>query len=293
MTGFFRKAGRERTLGWVWEARTVNGRGLDLRLALAAGAEALDPVVRDRLRARLKRGNVQVSLALDTGQTSSTLSLDGRSLALYARAARLLVRSGGAQTIDAAALLSLKGVTRTAERTGTQDVLLDERVQAALLADFEALIDGLIAARALEGAALLALLSGLIDQIEQTVLEARTLAQDQAQMVGEKLQTRLESLLGERAEALDPQRLAQEVALLAQKSDVREELDRLEAHIANARALLSEGEGVGRKLDFLCQEFNREANTLGSKSASLGLTRAGLALKALIEQMREQVQNVE
>ena len=296
MTGFGRASGAVAAppageVRWTWEVRSVNGRALDVRLTLPPGTEALEADAKEWVRQTLRRGSVQATLTLERAVAPRALSVDGVALQRYARLARGLVVSGRAGLPDAGGLLALPGVVRGAERAD-RTAGLDAEVLAGLVAGLDPALAGLITAREREGEALGGVLNRTLADMEHQIAEAAAHAGSQPQAVAERLAARLSDLSGV-ASAVDPQRLAQEVALLAQKADVREELDRLRAHIAAARGLLAEADGVGRKLDFLCQEFNREANTLCSKSVSLPLTGAGLALKALIEQFREQVQNVE
>lgn len=295
MTGFARAAGSHGNTSHVWELRSVNGRGLDVKLRLPPGFDALEPVLREAASARLKRGNVSASLTLKReaagGMVVDAVVLDGFLL----RALDLARRIPGAPPPRAEALLALPGVIRPAGAE-TAEPNADEAERAALAvvltAGFKAVLDDLVAARADEGERLAVIVGDLLDRIEALVRAAWSQADEQAEQHRARLQTALGALLGD-ANPVAPERLAQEIALLATKSDVREELDRLGAHIEAAHALLGETAPVGRRLDFLMQEFNREANTLCSKSGSLTLTATGLDLKAAIEQLREQVQNIE
>lgn len=293
MTGFARESGALADgTAFVWELRSVNGRGLDLRLRLPGGQDALEPALREAVGKRLKRGNVSANLALKREDrprlTPDPAALDqALSLALH-----LAARIPGSPAPRAEALLALPGVLRA--EAPEADEAAEEARRAELAAAFARALDGLVSARRAEGERLHGILSDLLDEVvalrEAAVAEAA--GQPEAQRA--RMLEALAALLGENGVARVPEeRLAQEVALLAQKSDVREELDRLGAHIEAARALLRAGEGAGRKLDFLTQEFVREANTLCSKSASVPLTRIGLDLKAAIERLREQAANVE
>jgi len=289
MTGFARTEGNSGGLVWAWELRSVNGRGLDLRFRLPPGWDALEPALRDAAGRALKRGNVTANLTVKR-ETEARLVLDSAALEqALALAMELHRRMPGSPVPRAEALLSLPGVLRAA----TVDPV-EERAaaSAAVQAGFAAAVAGLVAARQAEGARLVATLTGLLDEI--TALRSRAAAEavDQPAAQRARVMENLTALLRE-APSLPQERIAQEVALLAARSDVREELDRLDSHIAAAHALLAEAANVGRRLDFLMQEFNREANTLCSKSASTALTATGLKLKAVIEQLREQVQNIE
>lgn len=292
MTGFAREAG---TLAdgtaYAWELKSVNGRGLDLRLRLPGGLDALEPALRDAAARRLKRGNVQLGLAL-RAEARPSLAPDAAALDQAVRLAVELAQRLGAPPPRAEALLALPGVMRAEAAEASEE---DESARrAALLAAFDRALAGLVAARRAEGARLVVILTALLDDIEALCAAAAAEAATQPAQQRERWLESLAALLDENARARIPEeRLAQEVAILASKSDVREELDRLAAHIAAARALVAAGEGAGRKLDFLVQEFVREANTLCSKSASVALTRTGLDLKAAIERLREQAANVE
>lgn len=291
MTGFAREAG---TLAdgapFAWELKSVNGRGLDLRFRLPPGLDALEAAAREAAAKGLKRGNVQIGLAL-TRERRTALQPDPAALErVLALALDLAARIPGAPPPRAEALLALPGVLRPEAEEAPDD----EAQRTALLAGFHSALAALLASRRAEGARLRAVLSALLDEIEAlcTAAQAEAGAQPEAQQA--RLHETLDRLLGEEGRQRFPEeRLAQEVALLAAKSDIREELDRLAAHLAAARELLRVGEGAGRKLDFLVQEFVREVNTLCSKSASVALTRLGLEMKAAIERLREQAANVE
>jgi len=293
MTGFSRESGvLADGTAFIWVLRSVNGRGLDLRLRLPNGQDALEPAVRDAAGKQLKRGNVSANLNLKREErprlVADAAALDQALALALALAARI---PGGAPP-RAEALLALPGVMRS--EAVEPDEAMEEAKRADLARAFGRALEGLVAARRAEGAKLAVVLGTLLDEIAGLHAEATREAAGQPEAQRAKLREQLAALLGEGGTARVPEeRLAQEVALLAQKSDVREELDRLAAHIEAARALLRAGEGAGRKLEFLTQEFVREANTLCSKSASVPLTRVGLDLKAAIERLREQAANVE
>jgi uncharacterized protein (TIGR00255 family) len=293
MTGFAELAGGDGTLAWRWEARSVNGRGLDLRLRLPDGCEALEPVVRAGFAARFARGNVTVGLRIAREAAAAVSGPDAASLELAlavisrteaaARAAGIAL-----QPVSADRVLAMPGVLGGAEA----GPVLDEARFARLAGEVGALAQRLVTARTSEGATLAATLAGHLDQIRPLIAEARHTAEARSARSGALLRERVAALLGAGAPP-DEARLAQELAQIAVKSDVTEELDRLAAHVDAASALIDAGEPAGRKLDFLAQEFNREANTLCSNAGSIDLTRTGLALKVVIDQFREQVQNVE
>jgi uncharacterized protein (TIGR00255 family) len=292
MTGFAREGG---TLPdgtpFVWEVRSVNGRGLDLRLRVPGGMDALEPALREAAGKRLKRGNVSATLTVKREDRVPKLTPDPAALEQAIALAASVAQRMGAPPPRAEAILALPGVLRA--EVPEADEAAEEAKRAAALAAFNNALGSLVASRANEGAQLARILGALLDEIEALRDQAMREAANQPEAQRARLMENLGKLLGEDARARVPEeRLAQEVALLAQRSDVREELDRLAAHIAEARRLLQGGE-AGRKLEFLTQEFVREANTLCSKSASVGLTRLGLDLKAAIERLREQAANVE
>jgi len=291
MTGFARAQGEAGAVSWVWELRSVNGRGLDIKLRLPGGLDALEIPLRDLAAKALKRGNVNGTLTVKR-EAAAGLTADLAALERVKELAIALADSiPGALPPRAELLLALPGVMRS---TNTQEDSPEDQAALAKAAQagFAVALEGLVAARAAEGARLSGITAALLDEIGALHAAAAEEAATQPALHKARLQAQLKEILGS-TPALPEEKIAQEIALLTTKSDVREELDRLSAHISAARALLAEGAAVGRKLDFLMQEFNREANTLCSKSASLPLTSIGLALKAAIEQLREQVQNIE
>lgn len=277
---------------WVWEVRSVNGKGLDLRLRLPDWVEGLEPAVRAELTRRIGRGNVAAGLRLNRASGAEALRVNPGALSAALAAMAQVQAAAGVAGVALAApsptdVLALRGVTETAaaEDTDTPALL------AALMADLGVALDDYDAMRRAEGRALGAVLAVQMDQIAALVAEARTAAEARRPKVAEALREALARVAA--ATEADPARVAQELAMLAVKADITEELDRLTAHVAAARALLAQGGPIGRKFDFLSQEFNREANTLCSKSGDIALTQIGLDLKHLIDQMREQVQNLE
>jgi uncharacterized protein (TIGR00255 family) len=290
MTGFARSAGTADGLAWAWELRSVNGRGLDVRLRLPPGFDALEPALREAAGKVLRRGNVSATLTARR-EEAPRLAPDAAALdQVLSLAQALAARIEGAPPPRAEALLALPGVLRPATPEPDSDLAAAQADR--LRTGFAAALEGLVAARREEGARLGAVLHALLDEIATLRDRAAAQAADQPAAHRARLLDAVRDLLAE-VPALPEERIAQEVALLASRADVREELDRLGSHIAAARSLLAEGAAVGRRLDFLVQEFNREANTLCSKSASAALTATGLALKSTIEQLREQVQNIE
>lgn len=293
MTGFATVKTEDDGMRRAWEIRSVNGRGLDLRLRLPEGFETLDPILRKELGARFGRGNISVNLRVQRDAGNAALSVNEDQLHSVLAALGQIdgaARQAGQKLreVSAADILTIRGVFEAP--TESED-------QAAQIAraqrDIPALLDEFAAARAEEGAALYGIISAQLDGIEDLVTKARDVADARTARVGDTLRDNVARLLDAADGAADEARLAQELALLAVKGDVTEELDRLGAHIAQARGLLEKSGAIGRKLDFLMQEFNREANTLCSKSSDTDLTGLGLDLKTLIDQMREQVQNVE
>ncbi|MBU8546266.1 YicC family protein [Roseomonas sp. ROY-5-3] len=295
MTGFARDSGSlPDGSSFVWELRSVNGRGLDVRLRLPPGLDVLEAPLREAVGKRLKRGNLSANLTLKREDRAPRLTPDPVALeAAIALVLEVSARLPGAPVPSAEAVLSLPGVLRA--EVSEIDEADEAAKRAALAASFTVALDGLVDSRAREGAQLQKILETLLGEIAALREAAAVEAAGQPAAQRARLLENLANLLGEgdvRARVPE-ERLAQEVAMLAQRSDVREELDRLSAHITEARTLLASGDAIGRKLEFLTQEFVREANTLCSKSASVALTRVGLELKAAIERLREQAANVE
>ncbi len=289
MTGFARTSGIAEGLSWAWELRSVNGRGLDLKLRLPHGFDALEPRLREAAAGVLSRGNVGAVLTARREEVRQ-FGVDQPMLDMLLRlAADTAARIPGAPPPRAELLLALPGVLRA---TSGEAEGVSEGQRMAATEGFVAALQALAAARQAEGGRLGQVLSAQVDQVASLCAEAAVEAALQPQAQRARMLEAISTLL-EATPRLPEDRVAQEVALLASRSDVREELDRLASHIAAARALLVEGAAIGRRLDFLVQEFVRECNTLCAKSASTPLTAIGLRLKAVLEQMREQVQNVE
>jgi uncharacterized protein (TIGR00255 family) len=294
MTGFAARRGAGAGHAWTWDLRSVNGKGFDLRLRLPEGIEGLEAAVRAELQKAVTRGNVSLTLKLtaDSGAEEAAFRLNrGQLVAALAALAEVeaAARTAGLSLCppSAADVLTLRGILdQTAQ---DQD---PGPLRAAILADLGPLLADFAAMRAGEGAALQAVLSAQLDRIEALAAEARREIGTRADAQAAGLRDAVARILSV-TDAVDDTRLAQELALLAVRTDVTEELDRLTAHVAAARAHLADPQPTGRKLDFLMQEFMREANTLCSKAQSLALTRLGLEAKTVIDQMREQVQNVE
>ncbi len=292
MTGFASQQGAHAGLGWTWELRGVNGKGLDLRLRLPDWIEGLEAQVRARASKALDRGNVQIALKIAARAEEGALRLDEAQLAgvldAMTRIEAEAMQAGLSLAPSTAAdIVGLRGVM-TAE-TPAED---EADVARAVLADFDAALAAFVAMRGAEGAQLAEILTRQLTEIETLVDAAAEAIVARADAQGERLRAQLARVM-DATDGMDAARVAQELALIAVKSDITEEIDRLRAHVEAARGLLAARGPVGRKLDFLMQEFNREANTLCSKSGDAGLTQIGLALKTVIDQMREQVQNVE
>lgn len=297
MTGFARTDGQyagsapgsSGGLSWTWEIKSVNGKNFELRCRLPAGFDALEIDLRRRLSARVSRGSLTVGLQTRALGASAGISVNEAALGVLMEVANRATADG----IAPASLDGLMAIPGVVENLGA---LLDEEERAArdaaLLKSLDVAITALLRHREEEGAALKPVVADQIGRIEGLVTEAAASAATQPAALKERFHQRVADFLAD-VQGISPDRLAQEVALLASKADVREELDRLSGHVAAARLLLGEKEPVGRKLDFLAQEFNREANTLCSKSADMELTRIGLELKTVIGQFREQIQNIE
>ena len=292
MTGFASHRAGALGYDWTWDMRAVNGKGLDVRLRLPDGIDRLEIAIRTAVGAAVTRGNVTLGLKLARQSAAEGLSLNADALQAALHALKQVEAAAAAfnQTLrqtSAAEVLALRGVMGGGGE-GEDTAPLAE----ALLADLPQLLATFTAMRAAEGAELAAIITAQIDRIADLTTAARAAAEARRPLMEAALRENLARVLAGAPEA-DPARVAQELAMLTVKSDVTEELDRLTAHISAARTLLAEGSPIGRKFDFLMQEFMREANTLCSKSGNPDLTRIGLDLKTVIDQMREQVQNVE
>jgi uncharacterized protein (TIGR00255 family) len=288
MTGFGRAEGASGAWSWAAEARSVNGRNLEVRFRGPPGFDALERIAREAAQSRFQRGQITIGLQARRAEAASAVKINREVLERYLALADELTGKGHALTPSADGLLGLRGVLETGEAEEAPE--LRSEIEAAMASSLAEALDGLKVSRLAEGATLGTVLAGLVDRIETLSLGAEAEAAEQGPAIRDRFERRLTELLGEAAPA---DRILQEAAVLAVKADVREELDRLASHVAAARSLMAEDAAAGRRLDFLTQEFMREANTLCSKSATTALTRTGLALKAAIDQFREQVQNVE
>lgn len=290
MTGFAREAGVTGPTQWAWEIKSVNGRGLDIRLRMPPGLDGLGEEARGTIARALSRGQCQVGLALTRASGSARVRINREVLAGLIEDLAALPRPAGMAPATLDGLLALRGVVETDEEPGGS--AFDEALLRDLARAVPRLVVALQDSRAREGAALAAVLTAQLDEMEALVEAADRSPGRRPEAVKARLAAQVATLL-EASQLLDPARLHQEAALLATRADVREEIDRLRAHLAAARELLAEEAAIGRRLDFLAQEFGRETNTLCSKANDVALSRIGLALKAVVEQFREQVQNVE
>jgi uncharacterized protein (TIGR00255 family) len=289
MTGFGRADGAVGAWSWTVEARSVNGRSLEPRFRGPPGFDGLERVSREAAQARFQRGQLNITVTAKRGDANGAARINTEALERYLDAAAPYVAAGRASPPSMDGLLALRGVLDTAEEADDPDARA--ALEAAMGITLLAALDALKAARLGEGAALTPILTGLVDRIEVLVGQAEGEAAGQPAVIRERFERRMAELIADPA-GLE-ERIVQEAAVMASRADVREELDRLATHVTAARTLL-EGDGAaGRRLDFLVQEFMREANTLCSKSATTALTAIGLELKATIDQLREQVQNVE
>ncbi len=291
MTGFARAEGEHAGQRWIWELKSVNGRGLDLKLRTPSGFDALEAPARAAAAKTFKRGSLQASLSLAReAAAAANVRVDAELVAKLIEAGAPFVAAKQVKKPTWDGLLGLRGVVLSDESAELSEEAR-AAFEAALLASFNQALEALAAARMNEGRMLAGVLSEAADRLETLITAARASAAGAPAAALERIRQRLEALGPEIK--LDPARLAQEAALIASKADVQEELERLAAHTTELRALLTKPEPAGRRLDFLSQELTREANTLCSKSADLELTRIGLDLKTVVDQIKEQAANVE
>jgi uncharacterized protein (TIGR00255 family) len=290
MTGFARAEGAYQGCAWHWEVRSVNGRGLDVRLRLPPGYEQVEPRVREAIAGHIARGSLSVALSYERGDTGTEIRINERALAqVMVAAARIRTLTDAAPPrVDG--LITIKGVLDIVDDAGDPEQAAAR--SEVMLKSLDGALTALVAARAAEGARLASTINGQLDEIERLVRVVQQSPARTREAIEARLKEQVSRLL-EASNGFDPARLHQEAVLLATRADVEEELQRLVSHISAARALVAENGAVGRQLDFLAQEFNREANTLCSKASDIEITRAGLALKTVIDQLREQVQNIE
>lgn len=289
MTGFARIDGSAEGFAWTFEARSVNGKGLELRCRLPQGYDALEPLAREAAAGRLARGNINLTLTVKSDAARAVLRVNEEAFATVTAIVESLSQQRGFAQPTLDGLLRLPGVLESgpAEAEG-----LDEARLALLSASLATVLDGLAADRAAEGARLVEVLGRLLDEIEGLVQRAEVCDGAQPGIIRERLMRQIDELT-EGRNPVSEERLAQEVTLLITRADVREEIDRLKGHIAATRELLAAAGAPGRRLGFLSQELLREANTLCSKSSEQQLTSVGLDLKVAIDRLREQALNLE
>ncbi|MCR6673075.1 YicC/YloC family endoribonuclease [Devosia ginsengisoli] len=289
MTGYARAAGSVPGASFACEVKSVNGRGLDIRLRLAPGFDALESDIRQRIGKQVSRGSLTLNLSVERDGAGGDLLLNRQALATVLSAIDELRGAVQAAPPSLDGILGLKGVLEQRDRPLSPDA--EESLAAAILDATSRALADLVLARRQEGSQIAAVLLERLDEIEALVQRAEAHPARSRDIILAKLRQQVADIAADIA--IPEDRLVQEALLLATKADIREELDRLTAHIASARQLIRGGGAVGRRLDFLAQEFNREANTLCSKSNAVELTAIGLDLKAAIDQLREQVQNIE
>lgn len=289
MTGFAREDGASRAWTWAVEARSVNGRNMEARFRGPPGFDSLERVARDGSQARFQRGQISIGLSAKRAEAASQVRINTEQLDRYLDVARTYAENGTVGMPSIEGLMALRGVIEAAEEGDDPEVRAE--IEKAMALSLERALNGLRASRMEEGLALTPVLTGLVDKIEGLVRQAASEAHAQIAVVKQRFESRIAELVADRSNL--EERIVQEAAMLAAKADVQEEIDRLTNHVTAARTLIHGEATAGRRLDFLIQEFMREANTLCSKSATTALTTVGLELKATIEQLREQVQNVE
>lgn len=290
MTGFARHHGVSGASSFEWELRSVNAKGLDLRLRIPPGFDAVEPVARKRATDMLARGTVYANLTVKRADAAPLIRVNDEVLASIMTVANDLSSRTGAAPPTVDGLLAIKGVIELIEPDETEEAR--KLAEAAIVDGFEAALRGLVEMRKHEGSALRDILLARLDEISVLAKRADAAPGRHADAVRARLKEQIATLL-ETSDRFDPDRLHQEAVMIAARADIREELDRIAAHVAQARELLAKGGAVGRRLDFLAQEFNREVNTTCSKANDLELTNIGLELKNIVEQFREQVQNLE
>ncbi|MCW8056239.1 YicC/YloC family endoribonuclease [Agrobacterium tumefaciens] len=290
MTGFARSEGTSGRYRWAWELRSVNGKGLDVRLRLPTGLEALESALREIAGEHLSRGNIQAGLTLAIAENRLEAVINRDALAAVLALKKELGDVVEDKPLSFDTLLTLRGLVDF--REAEDDAEAQTTRNSDVLAGFAVAVEKLKDMREREGASLFAILSGHINRIKQLVDIIENDPSRQPEQIAARLAQQI-SLIGDGLHGLDRDRLHAEAALIATKADLREEIDRLHAHVQASRELLTNGGPVGRKLDFLAQEFNRESNTICSKSNASAVTAAGIELKVVIDQFREQVQNLE
>ncbi len=291
MTGFARRHGVMAPYSWAWELKSVNSKGLDLKLRLPPGWDAVEAPVRAAAAAKLARGSVFGNLTVSREGVAPAVRVNEPVLAAVLTTLKSLEGKVAAAPPTLDGILALKGVIEVTEAEESED---ERRAgEAAVVKGFEDALAGLSEMRRHEGAVLGHVLAARLNEIAALAARAETAPGRKPEAIRAKLAEQVANLLDASKQRFDADRLHQEAILLATKADIREELDRLVAHVAQVRKLLADGGAVGRRLDFLAQELNRESNTLCAKANDVELTNIGLELKAVVEQFREQVQNLE
>jgi uncharacterized protein (TIGR00255 family) len=290
MTGFARSHGVCGSYAWAWEIKSVNGKGLDLRLRMPSGFDAVEAPVRARTAEVLARGSIQAGLTVDRSGAAPTVRINSAVLDAVLTAMKQIRSRVDATPPSLDGLMAIKGVMEIGDTEESEEE--KRAAEAAVTKGYDEAVAALAEMRRQEGAALKNILTARLTEIAALAEGADKSPARQPEAIRTRLAEQIAALL-EQSERFDPDRLHQEAILLATKADVREELDRLAAHVAQARSLIEQGGPVGRRLDFLAQELNRETNTLCAKANDIELTNIGLQLKAAVEQFREQVQNVE
>jgi len=289
MTGFARAEGGNDQFSWTWELRSVNGKGLDIRFRIPSGFEAVEIPARKRAQESLSRGNVQMGLQIQQTAPKKVLKIDEQLIGELVLAAQKVAAKVGGDLPSAADLLAIRGVVELEE--GAEQAVTDETIEQ-ILNSLEDGLEQLGHARSTEGAEIGKVLQNQLSSIESMLSEIEKDPARQPDAIKEHMKDMIDRLLSESSE-FDEQRLHQEAVVLSLKADITEELDRLRVHVGAARDMISKGGAIGRKLDFLAQEFNRECNTICSKSNSASMTAVGLDMKLVIDQFREQLQNME
>ncbi|MBN9598681.1 MAG: YicC family protein [Afipia sp.] len=290
MTGFARSHGTSGPYSFEWELKSVNAKGLDFRMRLPPGWDDVEPAARKQVTEKLARGTIYANLAVKRAGDVAAIRINEEVLASVLKVAQDLAARTGAALPSVDGLLGIKGVIEVVEPQDDDDEV--QAAKVAMLAGFNEALQSLVEMRRREGTTLGQILGQRMDDIERLANKAEAAPGRKPEAIRARLGEQIATLL-EASDRFDPERLSQEALMMATKADIREELDRIASHIAQARDLLAKGGAVGRRLDFLSQEFNREVNTCCSKSNDLELTNTGLEMKNVVEQFREQVQNLE
>ena len=295
MTGFARTRGHylngdDIETNWSIELRSVNGKGLDIRVRMPSSLDAIDQEIKKQLSQKISRGNVSLNITLKSKELKGKIELNQDAFNDILNAAQSAATISGLPMPNLDTLLNMRAVLQ--EQETQEDEEAAKTLHTHIMQDVKQAMDALLQARKEEGEQLKAAILQRLEAINDLTKQAQTLANDQPNAIKQKIKENIATLL-EQADQFDENRLHQEAMLIAVKADISEELDRLNSHVEQAHDLIERNEPIGRRLDFLCQEFNREANTLCSKASSKQLTYIGLELKTVIDQLREQVQNIE